>query len=136
MTTASPTRIIECVCAEFRMTKATLTQKTNRPNVVFPRQIAAYLLNKDSQNPRQVALGDRPGISYPMTGKLLGGKHHTTILHSVQKIEALLTDPDIGPRLQDTLSRIRENYPVERQILGPVAKGAFMSFLDAIDRRS
>jgi len=35
--------------------------------------------------------------SLPEIGRMFGGKHHTTVLHSVQKIEALRQrDPDLN----------------------------------------
>ena len=51
--------------------------KSNERKIAYPRQIAMYL-TKELTN-----------ASLPEIGRAFGGKHHTTVLHSVQKIEAL-----------------------------------------------
>ena len=54
-----------------------LKMKSNERKIAYPRQIAMYL-TKELTN-----------ASLPEIGRAFGGKHHTTVLHSVQKIEAL-----------------------------------------------
>ena len=54
-----------------------LKVRTNRRAYVLPRQIAMYLV-------RQLT-----GASLQEIGKQFGGKHHTTVLHSINKIEAM-----------------------------------------------
>ncbi|MBY0374071.1 MAG: chromosomal replication initiator protein DnaA, partial [Bryobacteraceae bacterium] len=50
---------------------------SNERRIAYPRQIAMYLA-KDLTN-----------ASLPEIGRAFGGKHHTTVLHSVQKITTL-----------------------------------------------
>jgi len=54
-----------------------LKAKNNSKSVAVPRQIAMYLCKRLT------------GISLPHIGREFGNKHHTTVLHSVNKIEAL-----------------------------------------------
>jgi chromosomal replication initiator protein len=61
----------------FHLQVAQLKQKTNARHIVEPRQIAMYLAR------------ELTGASLPEIGRAFGGKHHTTVLHSVQKIERL-----------------------------------------------
>ena len=56
---------------------AQLKQKTNEQKIAYPRQIAMYLVKELTQ------------ASLPEIGRAFGGKHHTTVLHSVSKIEEL-----------------------------------------------
>ena len=51
--------------------------KSNTRQIAYPRQIAMYLVKELTQ------------ASLPEIGRYFGGKHHTTVLHSVQKIEEL-----------------------------------------------
>ena len=62
--------------------------KNNSRVIVFPRQIAMYLSKH---------LTD---ASLPEIGRQFGGKHHTTVLHSVEKIEVVRkTDKDLNRML-------------------------------------
>jgi len=55
------------------MQPAQLKQKTNAQNMAYPRQIACTHQRVTH-------------CSLPEIGRMFGGKHHTTVLHSVQKI--------------------------------------------------
>jgi chromosomal replication initiator protein len=69
--------IVKAVAARFNLQPAQLKQKTNRKDIAEPRQIAMYLAKELTQ------------ASLPEIGRAFGGKHHTTVLHSVRKIEEL-----------------------------------------------
>jgi chromosomal replication initiator protein len=63
--------------------------------VLFPRQIAMYLCKRLTRK------------SYPEIGRQFGGKHHTTVMHSVEKIDQLVgTDREtetVVKRLSDSI---------------------------------
>jgi len=69
--------------------------RSNAKAIAFPRQIAMYLVKQLTS------------ASLPEIGKQFGGKHHTTVLHSINKIETLRrSDKDLNrtiSRLLDTL---------------------------------
>jgi chromosomal replication initiator protein len=54
-----------------------LVSKNNSRQFAFPRQVAMYLCKKLTKH------------SYPEIGRAFGGKHHTTVIHSVEKIQSL-----------------------------------------------
>ncbi|MBI3680328.1 MAG: chromosomal replication initiator protein DnaA, partial [Acidobacteria bacterium] len=55
----------------------------------YPRQIAMYLVKDLTQ------------ASLPEIGRAFGGKHHTTVLHAVQKIERIRQkEPDLNKLIQ------------------------------------
>ena len=54
-----------------------LKARSNMRPVLFPRQIAMYLCKRLTRK------------SFPEIGRQFGGKHHTTVMHSVEKIEQL-----------------------------------------------
>jgi chromosomal replication initiator protein len=84
--------IQQVVAEEFRLRLADLKARNNSRKVVHPRQIAMYLA-------RELAAASLPEI-----GRAFGGKHHTTVLHSVEKIqEARKGDKDLN-RLINKLS--------------------------------
>jgi chromosomal replication initiator protein len=70
-------KIQKLVCHQFKIKLAQLKSKNNSPKVAFPRQVAMYLCKEMAK------------VSLPEIGKKFGGKHHTTVLHSVRKIEKL-----------------------------------------------
>ena len=65
---------------QFGLRQAEIKAKNNSRVIVFPRQIAMYLAKH---------LTD---ASLPEIGRQFGGKHHTTVLHSVDKIETARED--------------------------------------------
>lgn len=66
--------IIKAVAARFDLQPAQLKAKSNAHRITHPRQIAMYLAK------------ELTSASLPEIGRAFGGKHHTTVLHSVGKI--------------------------------------------------
>ena len=69
--------IVRAVAERFSLQPGQLKLKTNVQNIAFPRQVAMYLAKEMTPS------------SLPEIGRYFGGKHHTTVLHSVQKIDKL-----------------------------------------------
>jgi len=69
--------IIKAVAEKFNLQPVQLKQKTNVQQIAYPRQIAMYLCKELTP------------ASLPEIGRHFNGKHHTTVLHSVQKIDKL-----------------------------------------------
>jgi chromosomal replication initiator protein len=69
--------IVRAVAAKHNMQPAQIKQKSNRREIARPRQIAMYLAKELTQ------------ASLPEIGRAFGGKHHTTVLHSINRIEEL-----------------------------------------------
>ena len=77
--------IQKVVSEEFGLRPAEIKAKNNSRVIVYPRQIAMFLAKH---------LTD---ASLPEIGRQFGGKHHTTVLHSVDKIEeARKADKDLN----------------------------------------
>lgn len=77
--------ILRAVAEKFNLQPSQLKQKTNAHQISYPRQIAMYLVKDLTQ------------ASLPEIGRAFGGKHHTTVLHSIQKIELQRQkDPDLN----------------------------------------
>ncbi len=78
---------------QFGMKISELKQKNNSRQIVVPRQIAMYLAKQMTE------------ASLPEIGRQFGGKHHTTVMHSIAKIdEQRRTDK----ALNSTLSKLME----------------------------
>jgi len=68
-------RIQEYVAKKFDLKPKELRSKSNLKKIAYPRQIAIYICKKLTKN------------SLTEIGEKFGGKHHTTILYSINKIE-------------------------------------------------
>src|SRR6266403_5998777 len=69
--------IQKAVAEQFGLRLLEIKAKNNSRSIVYPRQIAMYLAKHLTE------------ASLPEIGRQFGGKHHTTVLHSVEKIEGL-----------------------------------------------
>ncbi len=67
--------IQRAVAEQFGMKISELKQKNNSRAVVVPRQIAMFLAKQMTE------------ASLPEIGRQFGNKHHTTVMHSIAKIE-------------------------------------------------
>lgn len=67
--------IVKTVTTFYNLDERFIYEKTRRKEVVKPRQVLMYLLREDFN------------ISYPLIGQKLGGRDHTTVIHSCEKIK-------------------------------------------------
>ena len=92
---------IESICQTiadfFTLEMADLLGKRRNKELVYPRQIAMYLIRVELQ------------FSFPKIGKALGGKDHTTVMHGVDKITKELVRDDT---LQRDIALIKERLYV------------------------
>ena len=75
--------IVRAVAEKFSMQPAQLKMKSNTRQIAYPRQVAMFLVKELTH------------ASLPEIGRYFGGKHHTTVLHSIQKIEELRQRDDV-----------------------------------------
>jgi len=84
--------VIKVVAEHYQMLPSQLKQKSNQRHIAFPRQVAMYVVKELTP------------ASLPEIGRAFGGKHHTTVLHSVQKIERdRLLKPDLNKSIHAIL---------------------------------
>ena len=86
-------KILKVVADFYDISERDLVQHSRKKDVVRPRQIAMYLMRENLKT------------SYPSIGDKFGGRDHTTVIHSCEKVaQDLLINPD----LEDELKAIRE----------------------------
>lgn len=79
--TAKPTKsvsvkdVLKAIANFYDIDESSITDKTRKKEVVKPRQIAMYILREDY------------GVSYPSIGQKMGGRDHTTVIHSCEKVK-------------------------------------------------
>lgn len=84
--------VVEKVAHFFKIEPASIYEKTRRKEVVKPRQLIMYILREDFS------------VSYPTIGQKLGGRDHTTVIHSCEKIKNELKK---STELEEEVSQIR-----------------------------
>jgi chromosomal replication initiator protein len=83
--------IQRCVAEEYGVAMADLKLKRRNKTIVLPRQVAMYLSREMTD------------LSFPEIGDYFGGKDHTTVLHSYNKIKEGMAKDDL---LKEKVQRI------------------------------
>ena len=84
--------VVKIVSEYYKLEEASVYEKTRKKEIVKARQVVMYLLREDFN------------VSYPLIGQKLGGKDHTTVIHSCLKIKMDLKN---DPQLLQELEQIR-----------------------------
>ena len=84
--------VVRIISDFYNIKEESIYEKTRHKEVIRPRQIIMYVLREDLN------------ISYPSIGQKLGGRDHTTVIHSCEKIKRDLKE-DQG--LLEELTQIR-----------------------------
>ncbi|HEX5732854.1 MAG TPA: chromosomal replication initiator protein DnaA [Blastocatellia bacterium] len=83
--------IQKTVATHYGLKVADLKSKNNSRNIAGPRQVAMYLCKTLTK------------ASLPEIGREFGGKHHTTVLHSINKVSQLYDSDGVFHRLINSL---------------------------------
>jgi chromosomal replication initiator protein len=90
--TVSIKDIVKIVSDFYNIDEDSIYNKTRRKEVVKPRQIVMYMLREDFN------------ISFPSIGEKLGGRDHTTVIHSYEKVK---NDIKTSPILLQEINQLR-----------------------------
>ena len=89
--------IIRVVADYFALTPNDLKGKKKTQNIVYPRQLAMYIAREITE------------YSTTEVGQSFGGRDHTTVMHSCQKIEERIRgDPTLDSTIQTLIRMIKE----------------------------
>ena len=91
----TPEMIRQRVAEEFRVTVEGLTSKRRTKDLTVPRQVAMYLMRE---------LLDLPLVEI---GKQFGGRDHSTVIHSIQKVEQDVTESEA---FRQKVERLRAEF--------------------------
>ena len=84
--------VVRIISDFYNIKEESIYEKTRHKEVIRPRQIIMYILREDFN------------ISYPSIGQKLGGRDHTTVIHSCEKVK---NDIKEDQTLLDEISQIR-----------------------------
>lgn len=92
----TPAVIMETVADYYQLKPQELKSKNNSKAIVQPRQVAMYLCKQLTE------------CSLPEIGKNFGGKHHSTVIHSIHKIQdSLKHDPILQNEINTLIETIK-----------------------------
>lgn len=91
--TVSPKIILEKTAQYFDILPSDITGPRRDKDIVVPRQIAMFLMRSEL------------GLSYPKIASHVGGRDHTTAMHSVTKIEKLI---ELDSQLRAEIGGVKE----------------------------
>ena len=86
--------IQKLVSNHYNLKVTELKSKNNSQQVAFPRQVAMYLCKRMTES------------SLPEIGRRFGGKHHSTVIHAIQKIEKKRSSEKEFDRLVDSFVQL------------------------------
>ena len=87
-TDIAPQKIVELVAKEWQTSVEALVGRDRSQKVAQPRQVAMYLLRKETD------------ASLPQIGEVLGGRDHTTVMYAINKISSdIETKADLRKRV-------------------------------------
>lgn len=84
------------VCRRFKMEPLVLRGQCRKRKIARPRQITMFLAR------------ELTALSLPQIGRALGDRDHTTVLHGVRRIKALMPDK---PKLAAHVDELRQAIP-------------------------
>jgi len=81
--------IIKTIAHFYNLDETLIYEKTRRKEIVRARQVVMFLLREDYN------------ISFPLIGRKMGGRDHTTVIHSCEKIKhEMETDTELAQELE------------------------------------
>jgi chromosomal replication initiator protein len=88
--------IQKAVAEKFGIRQIQLKEKSNTRTIVYPRQVAMFLVK------------ELTAASLPEIGRAFGGKHHTTVIHSITRIHQLRqTDPNLNRTIHSLIESLQ-----------------------------
>ncbi len=91
----STKEVVKTVAEFYNIEEQLIYDKTRKKEIIKPRQIIMYILREDFN------------ISYPAIGEKLGGRDHTTVMHSCEKIK---NDMKLDDMLIQEINQLRSIF--------------------------
>jgi chromosomal replication initiator protein len=92
----SPERIQDLVARRWRVKPEALSSKRRTRDLTVPRQVAMYLIKETL------------GTSLVRIGELFGGRDHSTVIHSIRKVEEdMARDADFRKQVDEAREEVK-----------------------------
>lgn len=95
----APERIRSIVARYYKIKVSDMDSSKRNKEIAFPRQVAMYLCRENTE------------LSLPEIGEIFGGKHHSTVIHSVNKITDMYdNDEKVRKEIDEIKQKIKERH--------------------------
>ena len=95
----SPDKVLQRVAEYYKIDPDELRKKTRKKDIVHPRQVLMYILREDYD------------VSFLNIGNLLGGRDHSTVIHSYEKIkEGQKQNYKLKNEIEEIRAILKEKY--------------------------
>lgn len=95
----APERIRSIVARHYKIKVSDMDSKKRNAEITLPRQVAMYLCRENTD------------LSLPKIGKLFGGRHYSTVIHSHDKIRELYeTDEQVRKDIDEINAKLNEQH--------------------------
>ena len=91
--------ILDTVCRHFNVTVSAVNSKSRKQELVTARQLSMYLAQKYTRMPAS------------RIGKLVGGRDHSTVIHSCSRIEQRLK---LDPLFSNEVMSIENSFKLKQ----------------------
>ena len=91
--TVTEQKILSTIASYYNLSISQITGKIKTSNIAFARHIAIYLIR------------DMLNLSFKKIGDLFSKRDHSTIMHSVEKVEKMLKD---DPQVQTVVKELKK----------------------------
>lgn len=89
----TPDRILQSICRVYSISKADILGPRRQKNLSEARQMCFWFFKQELS------------LSYPVIGKMFGGRDHTTVMHGVSKVEKMIKEED---KIKMKISLVRD----------------------------
>lgn len=92
--------IVESVCTHYNVSTSAISSRSRRRELVIARQVSMYLAQKYTKMPAS------------RIGKLVGGRDHSTVIHSCKTVERLLK---VDHAFYDEITSIENSFKLKKK---------------------
>lgn len=94
----APERIRSMVARHYKIKVADMDSKKRNAEIIMPRQVAMYICREATD------------LSLPKIGKLFGGRHYSTVIHSHEKVQSLMdNDENFRAEVEKLMNELQSN---------------------------
>ena len=102
--------VINIACDTFNLTRKQLTNVGRKAVICQPRQVLMYYLHRIFNDLRVTESGNKQDgfLSLKEIGNIFDNKDHSTIIHSIRKVESCIQQPEWNPFLHSFYTKLKD----------------------------
>ena len=90
--------IIQEVARFYELDADSLRGQGQSKDIATARNVAMYIIREMTQ------------LSLAEIGQLFGGRHHTTVINSINRVEKMMKEPEVNEIIRDIINAVNSAY--------------------------